>query len=91
MKKLLAVVIVGLIILLSVQAALAKTEEQSQAGGGQVIQKPSSGGYHLISVTQPEDEVARGGHFRLSASGVREAAQGSGCCCNYLPCILKQP
>jgi hypothetical protein len=48
----------------------------------------SGGSYQLTSFDLPAAGVAAGGAYRLLVPSA-PALQGSGCCCTYLPCILR--
>ena len=47
-------------------------------------------GYQLSSLAWPITGVASGGTYHLSMADT-PALQGSGCCCTYLPCVLRSP
>jgi hypothetical protein len=46
------------------------------------------GGYTLLPVTQSQGILARGGAYTLLQPASSTLASG-GCCCTYLPCLLK--
>jgi hypothetical protein len=48
----------------------------------------AGGGYQLTSFGPQAENVAAGGRYRLSGPSA-PAGQGSGCCCTYLPCIMR--
>jgi hypothetical protein len=49
----------------------------------------SGGHYRLVSPGVGVDIVASGGGYTL-LSPATSTQQGSGCCCTYLPCILRK-
>jgi hypothetical protein len=48
----------------------------------------AGGRYQLTPVGTQADNVAAGGSYRLLGPSA-PILQGSGCCCTYLPCILR--
>jgi hypothetical protein len=48
----------------------------------------AGGGYQLTTSESQIDNVAAGGAYRLLGPAAPEL-RGSGCCCTYLPCILR--
>jgi hypothetical protein len=74
---------VAALLLLSVAAS-------AQPGGGYTVEEGTltGGGYRLTSVSLPTGETMSGGGYQL-LSLAKSAATGSGCCCTYLPCILR--
>jgi hypothetical protein len=67
----------------------------AQSGGrgpvaGYVVQPgtASGGAYRLTGLAWQVNGTADGGGYLLQAVG-RTMARGSGCCCAYLPCILR--
>jgi hypothetical protein len=54
-----------------------------------VVQGTASGGdYHLTSLTWRVSGTASGVGYRLLGP-VSTLLRGNGCCCTYLPCILR--
>lgn len=49
----------------------------------------SGGGYQLTNLGSQAGHVSAGGAYRLLGSAAPEL-QGSGCCCIYLPCVLRR-
>ena len=49
----------------------------------------SGGGYQITSSGTQPDSIAAGGAYRLLVPSAPNL-QGSGCCCTYLPCILRK-
>ena len=66
---------------------------QAQTGGpgpGYTVQAGTvaGGGYQLTALHwQVEGSTSGGGYHLLSP--ISPALQGSGCCCTYLPCVLR--
>ena len=50
----------------------------------------SGGGYRLTSSGTQGDTVAAGGAYRLLMPSA-PTLHGSGCCCSYLPCLMRNP
>jgi hypothetical protein len=77
------------VLLLAGGAALAQS---GVAGPGQALSlqagTSSGGSYHLTSQAGQVSGTAAGGGYAL-ASPCAPALRGSGCCCTYLPCILR--
>jgi hypothetical protein len=48
----------------------------------------SGGSYQLMSFGVQAGSIAAGGAYRLLGPSAPNL-QGSGCCCTYLPCILR--
>jgi predicted S18 family serine protease len=88
MKTLIALLLV--ITLLTVAgAALAQTGGEGSAPAWRVQPGASSGGsYQLASLTWQVNGTATGEGYAL-ISPPAPALRGSGCCCTYLPCILR--
>lgn len=49
----------------------------------------AGGGYQLTTLGSQPGNVQVGGAYRLLEPAAPEL-QGSGCCCTYLPCILRR-
>jgi hypothetical protein len=79
-------VIVSVIVAL----LLLGSATQAQPGGARVVQAgvASGGHYHLTVPAWQVAGAARGGDYRLSPAA--PLLRGSGCCCTYLPCVLRQ-
>ncbi len=74
---------------------LLGTVALAQSGGGTpptlytVAQGTAAGGsYHLTSLAWHVEGTAGGGGYRL-LSPASPALRGNGCCCTYLPCLLR--
>jgi len=69
--------------------ALAQT---GVSGTGQAMNVQAGtitgGGYHLTSLAWQVSGTAAGGDYVLT-SPYAPTLRGSGCCCTYLPCILR--
>jgi len=59
--------------------AVADRVEKGEASGGR---------YHLTSVSWHVSGAASGGDYRL-LSPSSPTLRGNGCCCTYLPCVLR--
>jgi len=70
-------------LLLSIAAgALAATRDQVETG------TISGGGYQLTTLGSQADSMAAGGAYRLLGPAPA-GPTGSGCCCTYLPCVMR--
>jgi len=81
MKRWITLVLVLLVCTLLLASAIV-------AQGGNTVTL-SGGRYRLVSPGAGADIVASGGGYTL----LRPAASmqsGSGCCCTYLPCVLRK-
>ena len=80
------------IVLLAAVATLLllSAVASAQPGGGYAVEEGtlSGGGYRLTSVGLPTNDTMSGGRYQL-LSVAQPAATGSGCCCTFLPCILR--
>ena len=76
-------------VLVLAGVALAQSGSQPSPSWYAVEQGGASGGrYHLTSVPWQVSGAASGGGYRL-LSASSPVLQGSGCCCTYLPCVLR--
>jgi hypothetical protein len=84
-------VLVCLIALVSVASAQAfsPTPPTQDEGATWTVE---GGGYRLVALAWPRSvalaetsALASGGRYRLWSP----ALQGSGCCCTYLPCVMR--
>lgn len=58
-------------------------------GGGQPNGVMLSGGhYRLVGASAQADVVASGGRYRLLEPAAPTSSE-NGCCCTYLPCVLR--
>jgi hypothetical protein len=80
------------IVLLAAVAALllSSAAASAQLGAGYAVEEGTltGGGYRLTSVGLPTGETMSGGGYQL-LNLPKSPAAGSGCCCTYLPCILR--
>ena len=69
---------------------LLSTVASAQPGAGYAVEEGTltGGGYRLTSVGLPAGETMSGGGYQLLSSA-KPAATARGCCCTYLPCILR--
>lgn len=82
------------VILLAVVALLlvgSVAWAQSGRPPGYVVEQGvlSGGGYRLSGPGWQFSGAAGGGGYRLLGPAM-PSLRGSGCCCNYLPCVLRQ-
>jgi hypothetical protein len=81
-----------LLIIALLAVAGAALAQSSGAGPGQSLSvqagTSSGGSYHLTSLAWQVSGTAAGGGYALT-SPQAPALRGSGCCCTYLPCILR--
>ncbi len=86
--KIRTIILVAIVVLLLVNSV---TWAQSSGSPGDVVQQAMISGnrYHLASAAWQARGIASGGEYRL-ASPVVPGLRGSGCCCTYLPCMLRQ-
>jgi hypothetical protein len=79
-----AIPVVVVFMLLLTTVAMAQPDRQYAVQSGTI----SGEGYHLTSTSWQVSGTASGGHYRL-LSPAAPALRGSGCCCTYLPMILR--
>ena len=76
-------------VLVLAGVALAQSGNQPSPPWYAVEQGRASGGrYHLTSVSWYVSGTASSGSYRL-LSPSSPTLRGSGCCCTYLPCVLR--
>jgi hypothetical protein len=78
----LLLVLLALVLLSAGAGALSPPRYQVEAA------TIAGGSYQLTSFATQADNVAAGGAYRLLGPSA-PAGQGSGCCCTYLPCTLR--
>lgn len=84
-----AAVVAMVCALLLAGAALAQSGGQHSPLWYVVEEGRASGGrYHLTSASWYVSGTASGGGYRL-LSPSRPTLRGNGCCCTYLPCVLR--
>jgi hypothetical protein len=76
------VVLLSVVLLSTGAGALSASHYQVEAG------TVSGGTYQLTSAGPQTDNVSAGGAYRLLGLAA-PTQRGSGCCCTYLPCILR--
>jgi len=89
-KHMFATAVMALVcVLLLAGAALAQSGSQPSPPWYAVEQGRASGGrYHLTSVSWHVSGAASGGGYRL-LSPSSPTLRGNGCCCTYMPCVLR--
>jgi hypothetical protein len=89
-RYLLPLVIIALICaLLLAGVVVAQPGEKADAAGVYAVEQgtASGGSYHLAGLVWQFRGTASNGHYRL----VEPADSSAGCCCTYLPCLLRSP
>ncbi len=84
MRKWFIPLLILLVFLLLSAGAGALTAPRYQVETGTI----SGGGYQLTTFGPQTGNVAAGGGYRLLGPAA-PALRGSGCCCTYLPCIVR--
>lgn len=71
-------------------AALAQLSDGGDLSTQYAVERgtASGGGYRLTGIDWQLDGVASGGDYHLVPAS--PTLRGNGCCCTYLPCILRQ-
>lgn len=88
-KHVLRIALVALLCLLLGATALARPAEPPVSTGYAVAAGTLSGpGYSLAGGTWQASGSASGPGYRLDPAGGR-ILQGAGCCCAYLPCLMR--
>jgi len=85
----LIVVLVGTLLVTGI--GLQSTTPAVAQGGGSTqpgVTALSGAHYRLVSLDAGGNILAGGGYMLLGP--VAPELQGSGCCCTYLPCVLRQ-
>lgn len=75
---------------ITITLLLLGTMVSAQPGGGYAVKDGTiaGGGYQLTSAGPQAGTISAGGTYRLLVPAAPEQ-QGSGCCCTYLPCVLR--
>lgn len=84
-------VILALLLAAGTLPALARTPQSPavSAGGGYRLERVvEQRGYRLAEFAPLEPALASGGSYRLLAPAAANAA-GHGCCCSFLPCVIR--
>jgi len=94
MKARIATLTVVVLLLLTTGLLPGAAPAVAQPGGQSAVQNSisSGGNYRLIGLEEEAASavtVASGGGYRLSQVPEAQTLAGSGCCCTYLPCILR--
>jgi hypothetical protein len=84
MKTRIALLLILLILALLATSAAAFSTHRYQIEAGTI----SGGAYQLTSFGTQADYLASRGKYRL-LEPLALNQRGSGCCCTYLPCILR--
>jgi hypothetical protein len=83
---------VRIIVLVAVTALLLLgTGVLAQSGEHYIVKEGTAtgGGYRLTSLSWQVSGAASGGGYRLLEPAVPASLVGSGCCCTYLPGVLR--
>jgi hypothetical protein len=69
---------------------LLGTAASARPGGGYAVEEGTltGGGYRLTAVSSPADSTMIGGGYQLLTLA-KPTLRGSGCCCTYVPCLLR--
>lgn len=66
----------------------AAAPAQLPTGGAPLAPDVSGGGHYRLHSLEPQPALTtRGGSYRLSVA----APAATGCCCTYIPCVIKNP
>ena len=89
-KHIFATAVIALVcVLLVAGATSAQSSGQPSPPWYTVEQDRASGGrYHLTSLSWHVSGATSGGGYRL-LSPSSPTLRGNGCCCTYLPCVLR--
>jgi hypothetical protein len=93
MKTRIVLFLIAVALLLGSSASLRPAGDVAlaQSGGQYAVERGtiSGGGYRLTSLTWQVSGSATGGGYNL-LQPASATLTGSGCCCTYLGCILRQ-
>ncbi len=83
--------VLGLVVCCALLAGLLAGGVQAQSTGPYEVESgmASGDGYRLTTTTWQVSGTASGEGYRLLGPAASELA-GSGCCCTYLPCVMRQ-
>ena len=83
--------LLGLVICCVLLAALLTSGAQAQSTGQYRVEGGmiSGGGYRVTTANWQVSGTASGGGYRLVGT-MAPGLAGSGCCCTYLPCVMRQ-
>ena len=78
------------LLAITVTLLLMSSVASAQPGGGYAVEERTlaGGSYRLTSASLPAGGAMIGGGYQLLRL-TKSTATGSGCCCTYLPCILR--
>jgi hypothetical protein len=91
MRRMAILLVALLLAAVTLQAAvplMAQTRRPGPAPYAVEAGTVAGGGYQLGSLAWPITGAASGGSYRLALAN-EPLLRGSGCCCVYLPCILR--
>lgn len=88
-RRIVLLAAVAALLLLSTADPVSRTAS-AQPGGGYAVRGGilAGGGYRLTCLRLPAADTMSGDGYHL-LSLARPEGSGSGCCCTYLPCILR--
>ena len=90
MKTRTTILIAVMALLLLGAVASAQTSQPGQSLEYTVQAVTVAGGrYQLIGLGSQLGSTSSGGAYRLLSLAASSASSDSGCCCTYLPCILR--
>jgi hypothetical protein len=84
MRVRIALLLILLVVVLLATSAGVQSAPRNRAETGTI----SGGTYRLRSFGMEADGASTGGAYRLLGP-LTPSLRGSGCCCTYLPCILR--
>ncbi len=91
MKARIIILATLVVLLLAGSVASAQPAKQAQSTWYTVERgSASGGGYHLVSQVWQVGRVSSGAGYHLQAP-MMPASSENGCCCTFLPCILRSP
>jgi hypothetical protein len=89
-RTMIVIALVAILLLASGAIALAKTIQEGDPISYQVETSLSTGqGYQLTHQAEQVSGTLSGGGYTLLIPASSISA-GSGCCCTYLPCLMKK-
>ena len=89
-KHIFATAVIALVCVLLLAGATSAQSGSQPSPSWYIVEKgrASGGRYHLASVSWHVSGAASGGGYRL-LSPSSPTLRGSGCCCTYMPCVLR--
>jgi hypothetical protein len=89
-RNFIIIVLVVILLLASGAVALAQTTQDGELISYKIESSSLFGqGYQLISQAGQESSALSGGGYTLFGP-TSSISAGSGCCCTYLPCLMKK-